>query len=86
MVFNLAPKQWGSTRLCVQLYGRRKSTARCSSLGWSRVWMPHHHDQIGGMVGRVEVNSPEYRPRIVSNTFGQRVNGLETELAENLGA
>lgn len=48
--------------------------------------MPHHHDQIGGMVGRVEVNSPEYRPRIVSNMFGQRVNGLETELAENLGA
>ena len=48
--------------------------------------MSYYHDQIGGMVGRVEVISPKYRPRIVSNTFGQRVSGLVTELVEELGA
>ena len=48
--------------------------------------MSYYHDQIGGMVGRVEVNSTKYRPRIVSNTFGQRVSGLVTELVEELGA
>jgi len=86
MVFNPTPRQWGFTRSCVQLYGRRMSTARCSSLGWSRGRISYYHDQIGGMVGRVEVNSPKYRPRIVSNTFGQRVSGLVTELVEELGA
>ncbi|MCW5113753.1 hypothetical protein PA05_1084 [Cutibacterium acnes P05] len=35
---------------------------------------------------RVEVNSPKYRSRIMSNTSGQRVSSLETELAEELGA